>query len=76
VKREKIDPRTKQRIGWEWHRPKGSKNELWDCLIYSSAALDMLAWDYCRKQLELEQVSWPEFWDFAERGAFLTPTPN
>jgi phage terminase large subunit GpA-like protein len=68
---EKIDPRTKQRLGWEWHRPAGAKNELWDCLIYASAALDMLAWDYCIKVRELEQVSWPEFWDYCERGAFF-----
>lgn len=63
---EKIDARTKQRLGWEWHRPSGAKNELWDCLIYASAALDMLAWDYCRVQLEADQVSWPVFWAFAE----------
>lgn len=71
TKVEKIDPRTKQRVGWEWHRPSGAKNELWDCLIYASAALDMLAWDYCRLQLELDQVNWAMFWDFCEGGAFF-----
>jgi phage terminase large subunit GpA-like protein len=45
-KREKIDPVTRLRVGWEWHRPSGAANELWDLLIYASASLDMLAWDY------------------------------
>lgn len=46
TKREKIDPVTRQRVGWEWHRPSGGANELWDLLVYASAGLDMLAWDY------------------------------
>lgn len=63
VKRERIDPRTKQRIGWEWYRPAGVANELWDVLIYANAAFDMLAWDVCRRQLELEQVDWMGFYE-------------
>jgi phage terminase large subunit GpA-like protein len=35
VKREKIDKVTNQRIGFEWHRPSGAANELWDNLIYT-----------------------------------------
>jgi phage terminase large subunit GpA-like protein len=68
---EEIDPRTRQRRGWKWVRPGGSHNELWDLMVYASAGLDMLAWDYCRGQLELEQVSWPEFWAFTARGAYF-----
>jgi phage terminase large subunit GpA-like protein len=73
TKVEKIDPRTKQRVGWEWRRPSGSRNELWDLLVYGSAALDMLAWDFCRKTLELDQVLWPMFWEACERGQAQTP---
>jgi phage terminase large subunit GpA-like protein len=53
--------------GYEWRRPSGSANELWDLLVYNSCALDLIAWDVCRNQLELEEVDWPQFWDLLER---------
>jgi phage terminase large subunit GpA-like protein len=60
-------------IGKEWHRPSGAKNELWDCLVYCSAALQIIADDVCLNQLGLEQVNWPEFYrvcseEFVEHG--------
>lgn len=60
-------------IGKEWHRPSGAKNELWDCLVYCSAALQIIADDVCINQLGLEQVNWPEFYrvcseEFVEHG--------
>lgn len=67
TKRERIDPRTKQRIGWEWHRPSGANNELWDLVVYANAALDMLAWDVCRRQLQLDQVEWNRFYELCEK---------
>jgi phage terminase large subunit GpA-like protein len=63
VKSERKDARTGERIGWEWHRPSGAANELWDLLVYSNAALDLIAWDLCINQLELDAVNWPLFWD-------------
>lgn len=66
VKREKLSS-TGQRVGWEWHRPGGARNELWDLLIYNSAALDLLAWDVCRRQIELDKVDWSLFWDLCQR---------
>ena len=63
TKREKIEKRTGRRIGFEWHRPSGSRNELWDLLIYANAALDLIAWDVCRNQLGLDHVAWGEFYD-------------
>jgi phage terminase large subunit GpA-like protein len=53
-----IDTRTKERIGWEWKRPSGAANELWDLLVYANAAFDLVAWDYCIHQLKLEAVNW------------------
>jgi terminase, large subunit len=67
VKRERIDPRTKQRIGWEWHRTSGAANELFDLLVYANAAFDMLAWDVCRRQLLLDQVEWNRFYELCEK---------
>lgn len=63
VKSERKDARTGEQIGWEWHRPSGAPNELWDLLVYANAALDLIAWDYCCNQLELEAVNWPTFYD-------------
>jgi len=59
----RVDARTGERIGWEWRRPSGAANELWDLLVYGNAAVDLVAWHYCRDQLELEQTNWPAFWD-------------
>jgi phage terminase large subunit GpA-like protein len=64
VKTERIDKDTGQRIGWEWRRPSGAANELWDLLVYANTAIDLFAWDYCRNQLALESVNWTAFWDY------------
>jgi phage terminase large subunit GpA-like protein len=40
VKRQKIQKTTGKIEGFEWHRPSGSANELWDLLVYGNAALD------------------------------------
>jgi len=65
VKRERIEKSTGKRIGFEWHRPSGANNELWDLLIYNNAALDLIAWDVCRNQLGLEFVNWTAFYERA-----------
>jgi phage terminase large subunit GpA-like protein len=70
TKRERVDDRTGQRIGWEWWRPSGAANELWDLLVYANTALDLIAWNYCVGQRERESVSWIDFWQFCETGAF------
>lgn len=66
TKREKIDTQTGQRAGFVWFRPSGADNELWDLLVYASAAFDMLAWDVCRNQLELDTVNWHAFYAMCE----------
>jgi len=65
TKREKIDS-TGKRVGFEWYRPAGAANELWDLLVYSSAALDIIAADVCKEELGLESVNWPLFWRHLE----------
>lgn len=65
-RRERIDKATGKRVGFEWHRPAGAANELWDLLIYANAALDLLAWDVCVGQLEMEFVNWAAFYDLLE----------
>lgn len=67
VKRERIEKGSNKRIGFMWHRPSGADNELWDCLIYANAALDIVAWNVCRGQLEMEFVNWTAFWDICSQ---------
>lgn len=67
VRRERKGAITGQSLGYEWHRPSGANNELWDCLVYASAALDLIALDVCQNHLKLRGVVWSEFFDFIER---------
>lgn len=77
TKRERIDRATRQRTGWEWYRASGAANELWDLLVYNDAALDLIAWDVCRRQLQLESVNWPGFWDLcASERIFFEAAPS
>ncbi len=72
VKRERIEKSSGKRVGFDWHRPSGADNELWDCLIYGNAALDLIAWDICREQLGLELVNWVAVYDLLQQGTFYT----
>lgn len=56
-------------ISYEWHRPKGARNELWDLLGYAYASVDIMAWSICIKQFELPNVDWNNFWDYVESDA-------
>jgi len=67
VKREKIEKITGKRLGFEWHRPSGAANELWDTLIYANAALDVIAHNICVQYWELETVNWSLFYDACEQ---------
>jgi len=62
VKREKIDKATGKRLGFEWHRPSGAANELFDLCVYSSAALDIAATDHCMTRCGRDQIDWDFFW--------------
>lgn len=66
VKRQRRDS-TGLVIGFEWYRPSGADNELWDTLIYATAGLDMLARDVCISQLGGDSVVWTQFFDLCEQ---------
>ncbi len=72
TRRERIEKSTGKRLGFEWYRPSGADNELWDLLIYSAAALDIVSHHVCVNQLQLEEVNWLAFWDYCEQGAYFT----
>lgn len=51
---------------YEWHRPGGSDNELWDLLVYTHAAAEILAWTLCIDHFGMEKLDWGEFWRYLE----------
>lgn len=67
VRRERKERLTGRVVGYEWHRPSGAANELWDLLIYAQAALEMVAWELCRRHFGLEVVEWSRFWELLEQ---------
>jgi phage terminase large subunit GpA-like protein len=62
--RKRYDPGGK--VSYYWHRPHGSRNELFDLLVYAHAAVEIYAWQlYVEdKDLEAEEIDWVEFWKF------------
>jgi len=70
-KRERVNERTGQRMGWEWYRPSNADNHAWDLTVYNLAALDMVAVDLCIEQHEREAVDWVEFWEACKAGAYF-----
>lgn len=58
--------------GYEWRRPSGASNELWDLLVYNSAALDIIAWDVCCRRYKLDGVDWNFFFDLCEDQEFYS----
>ncbi len=70
-KREKKDPQTGKLLGTYWHRPGNARQELWDLLVYNTAAIEMIAYDVCEQVCGIEALVWPEFWaQAAEPGLY------
>ena len=61
---EKKDDRGQ--ITYYWHRRGNARNELWDCLVGTHAAVEILAWHLCIQQFELDTIDWPQFWEYIE----------
>lgn len=66
TRREKIDPATGRGLGFAWVRPSGANNELWDLTVYNNVALDIVAYDVCLQQYQLEQIDWETVWGALE----------
>lgn len=64
------DPKSGKVLGSYWHRPNNARQELWDLLIYNTAALEMVAYDVCSQQEGLDALVWGEFWAAAKEGLF------
>lgn len=66
----KKDPKSGKSLGTYWHRPNNARQELWDLLVYNTAALEMVAYDVCEQHAGIEALVWPEFWALAAEGMF------
>ena len=62
----KREERRNGRIVAVWHRPGGTRNELWDLLIYLQAAIDILVYNTCISNLELKEADFVVFWEHVE----------
>lgn len=71
-KREVVNARTGQRVGFEWYRPGGGNapNEGWDLLVYCCAGYDMVVADVCLRLLEMEVVELDVAYTELEEGMF------
>lgn len=67
VKREKRDKLTGRLLGFEWHRPSGSSNELWDLVVYNDAAHDLVGLEVAKEDLGLDVLDWPAVEELLER---------
>jgi phage terminase large subunit GpA-like protein len=73
TKSPKVDRQSGEIIAYEWHRPQGAANELWDLLVYGSAALDLIVWSLSRES-DLEYTDWRGFWEACEaQKLYFTP---
>jgi phage terminase large subunit GpA-like protein len=55
---------------YEWHRPHGADNELWDLIVYGHASVEIIAQRICMEEYELDAVDWQRFWDYCRTGVF------
>lgn len=72
-KRQHKDPKSGKLLGTYWHRPGNARQELWDTLVYNTAALEMVALDVCQERLGIDALVWPEFWQEVQHGLFWDP---
>jgi phage terminase large subunit GpA-like protein len=71
TKRPRATTATGRDNGYAWHRPAGVPNELWDLLVYASAALELLAMNFSQ-QARCEFTNWPLFYKTcAEKKLFM-----
>ena len=60
TKRKEVDKYGQTK--WNWYRVEGSRNELWDLLVYGHAGVEIIAWKICIDHFKLQTVDWPKFW--------------
>lgn len=71
TKRPRAAKATGRENGFAWHRTAHAPNELWDLLVYASAALELLAANFSQ-EARFEFTNWPLFYKTcAEKKLFI-----
>jgi len=64
TRKEKVD--SSGNVSYFWDRPNNAANEHFDLLVYSNAAMEIIAYTICIQHFELETIEWTTFWDYIE----------
>jgi len=64
TRREQRDE--KGRVSYVWYRPGNARNELWDLLVYSHCAVEIIAYLLCIEHFKTLEVDWKKFWAYIE----------
>lgn len=71
-KAEKRDKRTNKILGFVWVNTPGADNHLFDTTTYNHCCLEMIAENVCKNDLQLESLSWSDFWSYCSEGVYYT----
>lgn len=71
-KSAKIDKKTNKILGYVWVNTPGADNHLFDTTTYNHCVLEMIADNICKNELQLEALSWNDFWNYANEGVYYT----
>jgi phage terminase large subunit GpA-like protein len=67
-KKEKLNPKTNQRMGFYWMKvSESAPNHAWDDRVYNMAALDIIIFTTCATELGIEAIDYAAFWEWAIR---------
>lgn len=61
-------------VSYSWSR-KGD-NEFWDLLGYGYAAVEIVAWNLCVEHFGLEEINWPQFWEYVIQEKLYCTAPD
>ncbi len=68
IKKAKINKTTGQRLGFVWY---GRDAHAWDSTVYNLAAHDIIALDICERELGLDYIDLPAFWQVCKERALF-----
>ena len=64
---EKRNKETNQFMGFVWYHQIGADNHIVDTHGNNMAAVQMIAEYACIEELKLDSLSWPDFWEWAQK---------
>ena len=71
-KAAKVDKRTNKVLGYTWVNAPGADNHFFDTTCYNNCIIEMIAENVCKNDLQLESLSWNDFWETIKDGRYYT----